>query len=84
MKDNFVKVSLTVINGRVYDEYHMYPVRNEQGGEATIKRDPNKLNLIFIMLDSVSHSNAKRYLINTMKKMRASKSTILMNVRIYF
>ena len=62
----------------------MYPVRNEQGGEVTLQRDPNKLNLVFIMLDSVSHSTAKRYLNNTLKKMRASKSTIMMNVSLFF
>ena len=60
----------------------MFPVRKEQGGEATLDRDANQLNMIFIMIDSVSHSTAERYLKKTLKKMKASKSTIIMNVRL--
>ena len=59
----------------------MYPVRKEPAGEATLKRDANKLNIIFIMIDSVSHSSAERYLNKTLTKMKASKSTVIMNVR---
>ena len=59
----------------------MYPVRKEQDGEATLERNANQLNIIFIMIDSVSHSSAERYLKKTMKKMKASKSTVIMNVR---
>ena len=79
-----MKVLIDTTRGISYDEYHMFPIRDKQDGEATIKPDPNKLKLIFIMLDSVSHSTAKRYLNNTLKKMKASKSTIIMDVRILF
>ena len=59
----------------------MYPARKEQAEEATLERDANQLNIIFIMIDSVSHSSAERYLKKTLKKMKASKSTVIMNVR---
>ena len=59
----------------------MYPARKEQAEEATLERDANQLNIIFIMIDSVSHSSAERYLKRTLKKMKASKSTVIMNVR---
>ena len=81
MTENFIKVEITTNGGGKNFEYHMYPVRKEQSGEATLERNANQLNIIFIMIDSVSHSSAERYLKKTMKKMKASKSTIIMNVR---
>ena len=81
MTENFIKVEITTNGGGKNIEYHMYPARKEQGGEATLERNANQLNIIFIMIDSVSHSSAERYLKKTMKKMKASKSTVIMNVR---
>ena len=81
LTEDFVKVEMHTNGGGTNIEYHMYPVRKEQSGEATLERKANQLNIIFIMIDSVSHSSAERYLKKTMKKMKASKSTVIMNVR---
>ena len=80
LTEDFVRVSITRL-GKTTEEFHMFPVRKEPPGEATLDRDADRLNMVFIMIDSVSHSAAERFLNKTLKKMKASKSTIIMNVR---
>ena len=79
MKEDFVKVSISV-GGRTHEEFHAYPVRNDARGEAPLPPKADQLNIVFLLVDSVSHSAAERYLKKTLKKMKQSPSTVILNV----
>eukprot|EP00111_Clytia_hemisphaerica_P002409 TCONS_00006894-protein len=78
LTEDFVKVSITA-GGSTQDEFHMYPVRKDTRGKEQLPPKADQLNIVFIMIDSVSHSTAERYLKKTLKKMKESPSTVIMN-----
>ena len=79
MTEDFVKVSITVGTSS-HEEFHAYPVRKDNRGEVPSPPKADQLNIVFLLIDSVSHSAAKRYLKKTLKKMRQSESTVILNV----
>ena len=94
MKEDFVKVSISVdenkenilhsifniFGEKTFEEFHAYPVRNDARGEAPLPPKADQLNIVFLLVDSVSHSAAERYLKKTLKKMKQSPSTVILNV----
>ena len=66
-------------------EAHAYPVRNftkhpRQPKESTGERAVNKLNILFINVDSLSHSAAVRSLPNFYEALKNDVDSIIMKV----
>ena len=69
------------IDGKLFFEYHMFPVKeptNEIHEQAS--RDPNKLNIVIIMVDSVSRGSAQRYLKETYRMIEEDPNSFIMKV----
>ena len=75
-----VKVAITTNDNGQHEEFNVYPTRKGHPGGARKTSKPEELNFVFIMMDSMSHSSAKRYLKKTMKKLKEDRNTVIMKV----
>eukprot|EP00111_Clytia_hemisphaerica_P011514 TCONS_00033798-protein len=79
LERDVVKVSITPNDNTRHEEFHVYPTRKDQsGGERKAPKVEN-MNFVFIMMDSMSHSSAERYLMKTLKKLKGDQNTVIMN-----
>ena len=84
LTEDFIKVSGQTQNNKTFEEFHMYPVLNISDTIRTMEeQDASRLNIIFIMVDSMSHSCGERYLKRTVKRLRQSPSSIILNVSFF-
>ena len=51
---------------------------------SNMSYDENKLNVIMLMVDSLSHSNAQRVMNRTYKFLKNDPSSVIMQVRFHF
>ena len=70
--------------GKEYTEYHMYPLKEPPGkGSIPFKKfeeSDDKYNVLYVMLDSVSHACAQRYLKKTYQYLEEDPYTTIMQV----
>lgn len=90
MEDDFIRVDIKhEKDPMLKKEYHMYPVRKPPNNKEPKFRkydqsssSGNEFNVLMIMLDSVSHACAQRYIPKTYKFLRENPYTTIMEVRI--
>ena len=85
LSDDFIKVDIYEFGSRYSSsEYHMYPLRKPppQPGPLFQKFDPSKskYNVLMVMMDSVSHACAQRYIKTTYRYLQENPSTVIMQV----
>ena len=72
---------------KVTSEFHMYPLRKPpQEGQPPFKKytpDKDKYNVLMVMLDSVSHACAQRYIPKTYKMLSENPYNTIMQVLLY-
>lgn len=90
LEDDFIRVDIKHEKSPILQkEYHMYPIRkpnNEAPAFRKYDQSPsgNEFNILMIMLDSVSHACAQRYIPDTYKFLRENPYTTIMQVRIVY
>jgi len=80
LTEDMVKVSIMMSDQTTTEEFHMYPTRKELPRETRTEQDASRLNIVFILIDSVSNSCAKRYLKKFVKRMNENPNSIIMKV----
>ena len=87
LKEDFVWLEMIYDNNPII-EYHMYPIKTlpklnepiklQQGKNNPMKT--GKLNIVMLMMDSVSHASAKRYLNKTYPFLENDPDTVILKV----
>ena len=85
--EDFVKVEIHM-NSSDTTEFHMYPTRKMPSNTPVPtnnnhkSRDPNKLNIVMLMIDSLSHASGERYLKKTYERLSNDPDTVILKVNI--
>ena len=80
LKHDFVRL-VYKINGELTTEHHMFPVKepiNDINKNAS--RDPDKLNIIILMMDSMSRASVQRYMKETYRMLEKDPNSFIMKV----
>lgn len=81
LTSDFVKVSLKLNDGKEIVESHMFPVRSFEKHPRQTRdqavNDVEKLNIVFIMIDSLSHSGAVRLLRKHYKYLQGDPDSVI-------
>ena len=82
MTEEFIKLQLTV-NNKEIDEYHAHIIKDKSEYDQTneLKKDEPGLNIVMIMIDSISNANFQRHMTKTYKYLNEDNSTFIMKVR---
>lgn len=85
LTDDIVKLEY-VIGHTFYTEYFVYPLKEpvskeRQQLQEKAQNDPNKLNVLFLMIDSISRASAQRYLNATYQMMAEDPNSVIMKVK---
>ena len=78
-------MKLTLENGKEIEESHMFPVRSfekhpRQNRSNAKDVSVDKLNIVFLMIDSLSHSGAVRFLPKHYKDLKEDPDSVIMEV----
>ena len=82
LEEDFILVDI-IHNNQSYSEFHMYPVRKIDVKKVSEKERGDKLNVIMIMSDSISRSDAERYLKKTYAMLKNSSDSVVLEVQLY-
>lgn len=84
LKHDIIRVEY-VLGHTSYTEHFIYPKKDFVSKERLrlqkrAYKDPNKLNVLFLMIDSISRASAQRYLNATYKMLEGDPNSVIMKV----
>ena len=74
-------------NNTLIAEYFMYPLnknKKEKSQEDKPTRKPGELDIIMIMIDSISRASAQRYMNKTYQMLEQDPSSVIMKVNLLY
>jgi len=82
-----------LISNKPHTEYFIYPfnkkpsitdtnpeIRRRQEAQKKASKDPDRLNILYLMLDSISRASAQRYLNATYKVIEDDPNSVILKV----
>lgn len=78
LTEDFVRLDL-IYSHKSKTEYHVFPVR--KASEKVVTRKDEQLNVIMVMFDSISRSDAQRYMNRTYGMLEKDADSVILKVR---
>ena len=92
MKEDMMRLHYVIYN-KAHTEYFIYPfnkkpshtnrdpeIRRRQEAQKQASQDPNRLNILYFMIDSISRASAQRYLNATYKALKKDPNSVILKV----